>query len=182
MTTDAQPAMLVLVTNVVAAYVSGNSLPSAMLPDMIRTVHTTFVNLAAGDLAASDERPQPAVPIKKSVFPDHIICLEDGLKLTMLKRHLRTVYGMTPDEYRQRWNLPATYPMVAPSYSACRSDWAKSSGLGTKGQHPKQTVAVTVALADVETVKTEPASMPEVKVFKAHQRGRKKLFPQIKHE
>ncbi|WP_284948258.1 MucR family transcriptional regulator [Acidisoma cladoniae] len=177
MTIDVQPAMLVLVTNVVSAYVSGNTLPSEMLPDMIRAVHTTFVNLSQDMPTAVEARPAPAVPIKKSVFPDYIICLEDGLKLRMLRRHLRIAYGMAPHEYRQRWNLPATYPMVAPNYSVRRSDLAKTSGLGTKGPHTQQAVTVAVARADIETVETEAAARPEVTVFKAHQRGRKKVVP-----
>jgi predicted transcriptional regulator len=169
--------MIVLVTNVVSAYVSGNTLPSERLPDIIRAVYTTFGNLSQNVPTAVEGRPAPAVPIKKSVFPDYIICLEDGLKLTMLKRHLRTAYGMTPHEYRQRWNLPATYPMVAPSYSARRSDLAKTSGLGTKSQHPKQAVPVAVVLAGIETMETEAAARPPVTVFKARQRGRKKVVP-----
>jgi predicted transcriptional regulator len=177
MTTDAQPAMIVLVTNIVSAYVSGNTLSSEMLPELIRTVYTTFGNLGQNVPTAVEGRPAPAVPIKKSVFPDYIICLEDGLKLTMLKRHLRTAYGMTPNEYRKRWHLPATYPMVAPSYSARRSDLAKTSGLGTKGLHNKQAVPGAATPAEIEAAETQPEAKPEVTVFKAHQRGRKKAVP-----
>jgi predicted transcriptional regulator len=148
-----------------------------MLPDLIRTVYTTFGNLGQNVPTAVEGLPAPAVPIKKSAFPDYIICLEDGLKLTMLKRHLRIAYGMTPDEYRQRWHLPATYPMVAPRHSAQRSDMAKTSGLQTKGQHAKQAAPVAVALANLETVETEAAAVPQVTVFKAGQRGRKKVVP-----
>ena len=115
MTTLGDQSLLAMVSKTVAAYVSGNTVSPETLPDVIRSVHRTFVGLKQGDIAAVvPAAPEPAVPIKKSVFPDYIICLEDGKKLKMLKRHQRTAYGMTPDDYRQRWNLPETYPMVAP--------------------------------------------------------------------
>jgi predicted transcriptional regulator len=101
------------------------------LPNLIRQVHATLTTL---DQGATDTalRPQPAVPVKKSVTPDYIICLEDGRKLKMLKRHLKTAYNMTPEDYRTRWGLPADYPMVAPNYARQRSTLAKKIGLGTK--------------------------------------------------
>ena len=116
------------VSKIVSAYVSKNSLPPGELPHLIRTVHEA---LKRPDQAASS-RPEPAVPIKKSVSPDYVICLEDGKKLKTLKRHLRTSYDMSPDEYRQRWGLPSDYPMVAPKYAAVRSELAKKIGLGRK--------------------------------------------------
>ncbi len=119
---------LELVSKIVSAFVSNNSVPSSELPDLITTVHEA---LKDPDQAASS-RPEPAVPIKKSVKPDYVICLEDGKKLKMLKRHLRTSYDMSPDEYRQRWGLPHDYPMVAPKYAAKRSELAKKIGLGRK--------------------------------------------------
>ena len=119
---------LELVSKIVSAYVSKNSLPPGELPRLIRTVHEA---LKTPDQVASS-RPEPAVPIKKSVSPDYVICLEDGMKLKMLKRHLRASYDMSPDEYRQRWGLPADYPMVAPKYAAVRSALAKKIGLGRK--------------------------------------------------
>ncbi len=119
---------LELVSKIVSAYVSKNSLPPGELPQLIRTVHEALKT--PGQAAAS--RPEPAVPIKKSVSPDYVICLEDGMKLKMLKRHLRASYDMSPDEYRQRWGLPADYPMVAPKYAAVRSELAKKIGLGRK--------------------------------------------------
>jgi len=119
---------LELVSQIVSAYVSNNSLPSGDLPQLIQTVHEALQN---PDQAAAST-PEPAVPIKKSIKPDYVICLEDGKKLKMLKRHLRTAYDMTPDEYRQKWGLSSDYPMVAPKYAARRSALAKIIGLGRK--------------------------------------------------
>jgi predicted transcriptional regulator len=120
--------LLDLVANIVAAHLTYNSVASEALPGVIRSVYTTLNNL--GIEAPAAEKPEPAVPIKKSVFPDHIICLEDGKKLETLKRHLRASHGMTPEEYRTRWSLPRDYPMVAPKYAARRSAIAKEVGLG----------------------------------------------------
>ncbi len=119
---------LEMVSKIVSAYVSKNSLPPGDLPHLIRTVHEALKS--PGQAASS--RPEPAVPIKKSVTPDYVICLEDGKKLKMLKRHLGTAYNMSPDEYRQRWELPGDYPMVAPNYAKQRSELAKKIGLGRK--------------------------------------------------
>ncbi len=116
------------VSKIVSAYVSKNSLPSGELSQLIRTVHEALENT---DPAASSP-PEPAVPIKKSVTPDYVICLEDGKKLKMLKRHLRNAYDMSPDEYREKLGLPSDYPMVAPKYAARRSELAKKIGLGRK--------------------------------------------------
>ena len=118
---------LELVSKIVSAYVSKNSLPPGELPQLIRTVHEA---LKSPDQAAA--KPEPAVSIKQSVKPEYIVCLDDGKKLKMLKRHLRSAYDMSPDEYRQRWGLPADYPMVAPNYAALRSKLAKKVGLGRK--------------------------------------------------
>ena len=119
---------LELVSKIVSAYVTKNRLSASELPQLIRTVHEA---LKSPDQAAT-ARAEPAVPIKKSVKPDYVICLEDGKKLKMLKRHLRTAYDMSPDEYRQKWGLPSDYPMVAPKYAAVRSELAKKIGLGRK--------------------------------------------------
>ncbi len=122
------------VSKIVSAYVSNNSLPLDELPDLITTVHEA---LQKPDQAASST-PEPAVPIRKSIRPDYVICLEDGKKLKMLKRHLRTAFNMTPDEYRRKWGLASDYPMVAPKYAARRSELAKKIGLGRKpGQKVK---------------------------------------------
>ncbi|MBN07488.1 MAG: MucR family transcriptional regulator [Rhodospirillaceae bacterium] len=120
--------LLELTSEIVAAHVSNNTLAVNDLPQLIQDVYTTLATVGKGQ--ASSERLQPAVSIKKSVTPDHIICLEDGKKLKMLKRHLKTSYDMTPDEYREKWGLPRDYPMVAPSYAKHRSNLAKEIGLG----------------------------------------------------
>jgi predicted transcriptional regulator len=122
--------VLGLVAQIVSAHVSNNSVPPDALPSLIQEVFKTLSGV--GKEPAQPDRPQPAVPIKKSVFPDHIICLEDGKKLKMLKRHLKTAYNMTPEQYRERWGLASDYPMVAPSYARHRSTLAKKIGLGTK--------------------------------------------------
>jgi predicted transcriptional regulator len=115
------------VTEIVAAYVSKNEVAAADLPALIKSVHATLGGFG-GESGLSGKAP--AVPVKKSVTPDYIVCLEDGKKLKMLKRYLRTRYGLTPDAYRAKWNLPAEYPMTAPNYAAKRSDFAKQIGLG----------------------------------------------------
>lgn len=124
--------VLALTANIVAAHVSKNSLPTDDLPGLIRQVYQTLSTV--GTTAAPVERPQPAVPIKRSVTNDFIVCLEDGKKLKMLKRHLKTSYNMSPEEYRERWGLPADYPMVAPNYAKQRSRLAKQIGLGTRAR------------------------------------------------
>ncbi len=123
---DMETSSLESVSKIVSAYVSKNSLSSGELPQLIWTVHEALMSPDQ----ATPSPPEPAVPIKKSVTPNYVICLEDGKKLKMLKRHLRTSYGMSPDEYRQRWGLPSDYPMVAPEYAARRSELAKKVGLG----------------------------------------------------
>ncbi len=125
---DIETSSLESVSKIVSAYVSKNSLPSGELSQLIRTVHEA---LESSDQAASSE-PEPAVPIKRSVKRNYVICLEDGKKLKMLKRHLRNAFDMSPNEYRRKWGLPSDYPMVAPSYSARRSELAKKIGLGRK--------------------------------------------------
>jgi predicted transcriptional regulator len=131
---DKDTSSLESVSKIVSAYVSNNSLPSDELPDLIATIHAALQN---PDQAASST-PEPAVPIKRSIRPDYVICLEDGKKLKMLKRHLRAAFNMTPDEYRRKWGLSSDYPMVAPNYAARRSELAKNTGLGRKpGQKVK---------------------------------------------
>jgi predicted transcriptional regulator len=131
--TDTQEAndLLELTTEIVSSHVANNSVAVQDLPDLIRQVYGTLSTIEQAPAAQAD-RPQPAVPVKKSVTPDFIICLEDGRKLKMLKRHLKTAYNMTPEEYRERWGLQADYPMVAPNYARQRSNLAKKIGLGTK--------------------------------------------------
>ena len=126
--------LLALTTEIVASHVSNNDVPVNELPQLIKQIYGTLSDLTSGaDPAVAEEAPpRPAVSIKKSVTPDHIVCLEDGKKLKMLKRHLMTSYKLTPDQYRQRWGLPADYPMVAPNYAKQRSQLAKKIGLGTR--------------------------------------------------
>lgn len=116
-------------TGIVSAYVRNNALNTNELPELIRSVHATLVGLSKGATGAQ-EPLKPAVPVKKSIYKDHIVCLEDGLKFKSLKRHLRSKYGLSPDDYRLKWGLPADYPMVAPGYSEKRSKLAKKMGLG----------------------------------------------------
>lgn len=123
-------ARLQMVADIVTAYVSHNPVPAAGLPDIIRTVHQSLHGLADSEDAGESVAQKPAVPIKKSITDDYIVCLEDGKHLKMLKRYLRTRYGLSPEEYRAKWGLAADYPMVAPSYAARRSQFAKSIGLG----------------------------------------------------
>jgi predicted transcriptional regulator len=122
--------VLGLTAQIVSAHVSNNSVNADALPSLIQDVYRTLANV--GRDPVQTDRPQPAVPVKRSVFPDHIICLEDGKKLKMLKRHLKTAYNMTPEQYRDRWGLAPDYPMVAPNYARHRSTLAKKIGLGTK--------------------------------------------------
>ena len=119
-----------LAADIVSAYVSNNSVPSADLPTLINEVHSALLRVGGGTVEAPIEAPKPAIPVKKSVTPDYIVCLEDGKKFKSLKRHLRTHYSMTPEQYRDKWGLPPDYPMVAPAYAARRSDFAKQIGLG----------------------------------------------------
>lgn len=122
--------LITLTADIVAAHVSNNSVAVSDLPLLIQNVHGALSNLAA--TGGAEARPEPKVPIRSSIKPDYIVCLEDGKKLKMLKRHLMTHYQMTPDQYRQKWGLPADYPMVAPNYAEQRRKLAKAIGLGTK--------------------------------------------------
>lgn len=119
-----------LAADIVSAYVSNNSVPAADLPSLIGEVHAALLRVTTGSAPVVVEAPKPAVAPKKSVTSDYIICLEDGKKFKSLKRHLRTQYNMSPEEYREKWGLPADYPMVAPNYAQARSNLAKQMGLG----------------------------------------------------
>ena len=130
---NSSKSLVVLTGSIVAAYVSNNNIAVSELPELIRNVHESFVR--AGQSAAqglAEGNIRPAISIKKSITPDYLICLEDGIKLKMLKRHLRTHYGLTPQQYREKWGLPSDYPMVAPNYAKKRSLLAKEIGLGVK--------------------------------------------------
>jgi len=126
--------LLRMAAEIVTAYVGGNNLPSMQIPDVIKTVHAALSGLVSDSSKPPATQQKPAVPVKRSVTPEYIVCLEDGKKLKMLKRYLRSHYNMTPEEYRSKWGLAADYPMVAPKYSEKRSEFAKKIGLGkTRG-------------------------------------------------
>jgi len=124
--------VMTLVAEVVASYVANNEVPVSELPALIQQVYRSLCNVNSGCSFLLHDRPDPVVSIEDSVQPDYIVCLEDGRRLKMLKRHLKTSYNMTPDQYRERWGLPADYPMVAPNYAKRRSNLAKNIGLGTR--------------------------------------------------
>ncbi len=132
-----QAASIALTSRIVSAYVAHHQVDAGELPALIRQVHDSLKD-AAGGAAAPDQapRPKPAVSVRASIKPDYIVCLEDGIKLKTLKRHLGAKYGLTPEQYRERWGLPADYPMVAPNYAKRRSELARRIGLGRKGKKP----------------------------------------------
>lgn len=122
--------VLRMTADVVSAYLGNNTLPAAQIPEIINTIYSSFSRIDGTKANGHDRPAKSPIPIRKSITPDYIVCLEDGKKLKMLKRHLRTVYGLTPEEYRAKWGLPLDYPMVAPNYSRQRSAFAKKIGLG----------------------------------------------------
>ena len=130
--------LIELTADIVAAYVGNNPLQMAELPGLISQVHTALNGIAAGEAEQPAEPLKPAVSIRKSITPDYIVCLEDGKKFKSLKRHLRTHYDLTPEQYREKWGLPADYPMVAPSYAEARSKLAKEMGLGQKRRRARK--------------------------------------------
>ena len=137
MTTDekstvSSESVLGMAANIVSSYVSHNALPADQIPELIKTVYTSLHGVQSPSAEIVEEAQKPAVSVRRSITPDYIICLEDGKKLKMLKRHLRTTYGMSPEDYRAKWNLPSDYPMVAPNYAKQRSEFAKKIGLGRK--------------------------------------------------
>jgi predicted transcriptional regulator len=131
---EMQETFITLTADIVAAHVSNNSVAVNDLPTLISNVHGALAALAGPVVVAPEPKQEPAVSIRASIKPDYVVCLEDGKKLKMLKRHLMTHYNMTPDQYRAKWSLPADYPMVAPNYAEQRRTLAKSIGLGTKGR------------------------------------------------
>ncbi|QJQ32734.1 MucR family transcriptional regulator [Sphingomonas lacunae] len=130
---DTQEFLATLTADIVSAHVSNNSVSTAELPGLIQSVFASLAGLGSAPVVA-EEKQQPAVSVRSSIKPDYIVCLEDGKKLKMLKRHLMTHYQMTPDDYRAKWGLPSDYPMVAPNYAEQRRSLAKQIGLGTKGR------------------------------------------------
>ncbi len=127
-----------LAANIVSAYLSHNSVPSGEIPGLISQIYAALKRVSGGQTATAAEPPKPAVPIKRSVTPEYIVCLEDGLKFKSLKRHLRTRYNLTPDQYREKYGLPPDYPMVAPNYAAARSKLAKDMGLGQQRRRRRE--------------------------------------------
>jgi predicted transcriptional regulator len=136
---DSQPTgtLIALTASIVSSYVSNNPVPSADLPALIGQVHSALMRVTSGYGEIPSEPPRPAVAVKKSVTADFIVCLEDGKKSKSLKRHLRTQYNMTPEQYREKWGLTSEYPMVAPNYAAARSQLAKQMGLGQQRRRRK---------------------------------------------
>jgi predicted transcriptional regulator len=134
--TEQSSDLLALTTEIVAAHVSNNTVALGDLPQLINQVYNSLANIGAAP-APPAARPQPAVSIRRSVQPEYIVCLEDGKKLKMLKRHLKTAYNMSPESYRERWGLAADYPMVAPNYARQRSRLAKEIGLGTRARRAR---------------------------------------------
>ncbi|HEX6861021.1 MAG TPA: MucR family transcriptional regulator [Caulobacteraceae bacterium] len=131
-------ATIEMTADIVAAYLTNNPVPASELASLIQSVHQALAGVATGASAPAQAAPEPAVPVKKSITPDHLVCLEDGRKFKSLKRHLRTKFGMSPEEYRAKWGLPKDYPMVAPNYAQARSALARQMGLGQGGRQPKK--------------------------------------------
>ena len=138
MTENSGESYIQLTANIVSAYVSNNSVPSAEISNLIGQVHSALLRVSSGQAAASVEPFKPAVPVRRSITSDYIVCLEDGKKFKSLKRHLRTQYKMTPEQYREKWGLPPDYPMVAPNYAAARSQLAMQMGLGQQRRRRRE--------------------------------------------
>lgn len=130
MTDTAGKSFIDLTANIVSAYLSHNPTPAAEIPNLISQVHAALQRVAGARPEGTPEPAKPAVAVKKSIHPDYLVCLEDGKRFKSLRRHLRTQYNMTPEQYREKWNLPPDYPMVAPNYAVTRSQLAKKMGLG----------------------------------------------------
>ena len=130
MTEPAGKSVIELTASIVAAYVGNNPIPAAEVPALIGQIHAALLRVAGGKVEIAAEPAKPAVSVKKSMTADYLVCLEDGKRFKSLKRHLRTQYSMTPEQYREKWSLPADYPMVAPNYAVARSQLAKKMGLG----------------------------------------------------
>lgn len=133
---DEKPELLEMTVDIVSAYVGNNTVSAETLPSLIANIHAALSQVTTGAVEPEPEPKEPAVPIRKSIAPDYLICLEDGRKFKSLKRHLRTKYDMSPEEYRTKWGLAKDYPMVAPNYAKARSDLAKQMGLGQGGRKP----------------------------------------------
>src|SRR3712207_982737 len=171
------PNYIELCADIVSAYVSNNSVPAADLPVLLNSVYAALTKTAQGQQEEPKAELIPAVPVKKSLAPDYIVCLEDGKKFKSLKRHLRTQYNMTPEQYRAKWNLPADYPMVAPNYAKARSELAKTMGLGQqrrKGAAPVEAAANDAAPAKSKRAAAKAAATSEEVTAPAKSRRTKK--------
>jgi predicted transcriptional regulator len=135
--TSSKQSLIELTAQIVAAYIGNNSMPSGEIANVIGQVHAALQRVAGAPAATAAEAPKPAVSVKRSIAPDYIVCLEDGKKFKSLRRHLRTQYDMTPEQYREKWGLPPDYPMVAPNYAPARSQLAKQMGLGQQRRRRK---------------------------------------------
>jgi len=136
---EEKPELLEMTADIVSAYVSNNSVAADAVPALIAQIHAALSGVSIAPVEPEPEPQEPAVPVRKSITPDFLICLEDGRKFKSLKRHLRTKYNMSPEEYRAKWGLPKDYPMVAPNYAKARSELAKQMGLGQGGRKPART-------------------------------------------
>jgi predicted transcriptional regulator len=134
MDNETKPGLVELTAQIVSAYVSKNTIAASDIPQLINETHAALSRTTGAAVLPDREEPKPRIAVKKSVMPDYIVCLEDGKKFKSLKRHLRTHYNLSPEEYREKWGLPPDYPMVAPNYARARSDLAKRMGLGTRSK------------------------------------------------
>jgi predicted transcriptional regulator len=135
--TTSPTQFIALTADIVSAYVSNNTVAASDIPNLINQVHLALLRVSGGQNETQPEPLKPAISVKKSITPEYIVCLEDGKKFKSLKRHLRTQYNMTPEQYREKWQLPTDYPMVAPNYAAARSQLAKQMGLGQQRRRRK---------------------------------------------
>ena len=140
-----KPELIEMTADIVSAYVGSNSVAPGDLPNLIKSIHDAIKGIGGGATEAPAAPQTPAVSVRKSISPEFLICLEDGRKFKSLKRHLRTKYNMSPEDYRAKWGLPKTYPMVAPAYAAARSQLAKQMGLGQGGRPPARAAAKPAA-------------------------------------
>lgn len=170
------PNFIELSADIVSAYVSNNSVPATELPALLSSVHAALTKTIQGQRQEPQAELTPAVPVKKSVMPDAIICLEDGKKFKSLKRHLRTTYDMTPEQYRAKWGLPADYPMVAPNYAKARSELARTMGLGQqrrKAVAPVEGAGDDAAPAKPKRASAKTAASADIAILPKGQRARK---------
>ena len=170
-TEDHNKTLLGLTVQIVSAHVQKNQVPAAGLPALIEQVYAALSSAGAAPVVVATEKQQPAVPAKRSVFPDYIVCLEDGRKLKTLKRHLRSTFGMTPEQYREKWGLAPDYPMVAPNYAEHRSQLAKALGLGRKPAEAEAEIDEIIEEAPVAPEPRRRADHTAASVFSKFPKG-----------